>query len=156
MRHLPSSSQAATPQAARSCCPGSPSAGSSLVRFFFTAPRTAREGCATALARKRHQTLSEGKGQLGVPLGCALLGKRQPRTQRPRLRLTACATLTPHDAAGASSAYLACCTLCPGPTCRHRTHPPLETSQARPAPPATLQRPCDACASTAPHEAPTA
>ena len=45
-----------------------------------------------------------GQSAVGCPFRCALLGQRWPRTQRPRLRLTACATLAPHDTAGAPSA----------------------------------------------------
>ena len=52
MRHLPSSSRAAAPQAARSCCPGTPSAGPSLLRPICTAPRAVREGCTTAPAQR--------------------------------------------------------------------------------------------------------
>ena len=47
----------------------------------------------------------EGKVQLVAPSSCVMLGQRRPRTRRPRLRWTACATLGPHDAAGESSAY---------------------------------------------------
>ena len=71
MRHLPSSSRPAAPQAARSCCPGTPSAGPSLLRPICTAPRTVREGCATAPAQRRRQPRAEGKAQLGATSGCA-------------------------------------------------------------------------------------
>ena len=113
----PSSSRAAAPQAACSCCPRTPLAGPSLLCLLCTAPRTVRGGCSTAPKRRRLWPLAEGRAQLAPPSGCTLLGQHRPRTQRLRLRPTACATLAPHDAAGASSAYPGRCTPCPLAPC---------------------------------------
>ena len=120
MRHLSSSSRVAAPQAARSYYQGTPLAGPLLLRPICTPPRSVSGGCSTALARRHYYPLAEGKTQLGAPLP----DQRRPRTQRPRLRMIACAILAPHGAAEASFACPACRTPCPGPLGRNRTHPP--------------------------------
>ena len=64
-------------------------------------------------------TLAPCKGQSAAGLPFRLRSAWPgPRTQRPRFFLTACASLAPHDAAGAPYACPARCTPCPGPPCR--------------------------------------